>query len=100
MPAPPLFSPSRMARPDHDASETTEAPAEADAHAKENHHAATSRWSWNSWRSSIPRCNAGSRRERMMLKAVETYASVLKASHEAWMDRLAFAKPAESRPRS
>ena len=27
--------------------------------------------------------------ERMLLKAVETYASILKANHEAWTDRLA-----------
>jgi hypothetical protein len=32
-------------------------------------------------------------RERLMLRAVETYASVLKKSHEAWSDRLRQANP-------
>jgi hypothetical protein len=31
--------------------------------------------------------------ERILLKAVETYASILKANHEAWTDRLADARP-------
>jgi hypothetical protein len=32
-------------------------------------------------------------RERMMLRAVETYAEVLKRSHEAWIQRLTAHKP-------
>ncbi len=33
------------------------------------------------------------KRERMMLRAVETYAAILKSSHEAWKQRMAAHRP-------
>ena len=88
MASPPLLSPSRTAGPDIDADAT----AGADADSTLTQRNATMRYKTmvlELLQEQYPTLQRRLQRERMMLKAVETYASVLKTSHEAWTDRLA-----------
>ena len=89
----PSFSPSRMARPDPHAAEMEGAEAELVAHTKERIHAPLQDDGPGTPAGAVSDPATPAARERLMLKAVEAYASALKTTHEAWSDSLRQAKP-------